>query len=381
MDNFIYRSPACIVKGPGSINRLPEFLDEFDAKVVLVISDPGLAKVGIVEAVSKVISSGSAQVIAFTEVEADPSIDTVNRAIAAGAAADVVIGLGGGSSMDVAKLVSLLVKSPQEFENIYGVGLCKGERLPLIQIPTTSGTGSEVTPVAVVTATDHTKKPIVSPLLLPDVAMLDAELTLNLPAHITAATGIDAIVHAFEAYTSSVRKNIFTDMLAKQALTLLCGNLLKVIRNPGDIEARDHMLFGSLLAGQAFANASVGAIHALAYPLGGQFSIPHGLSNSLVMPHVMQFNLPEASKEYAELYCHLDIGELQGTANQAQGFIDYLIDLTKQSELPVKLSHFGITAEHINGLVADALAQDRLLSYNIKSMGKDDIYKVYENAI
>ena len=207
---------------------------------------------------------------------------------------DGVVSIGGGSSLDTAKLIAVLAGSDQAIGDIYGIGLVKGERLPLVLAPTTAGTGSEVTPISIVTTGASEKKGVVAPQLLPDWAILDAELTVGLPAAVTAATGIDAMVHAIEAFTSKHKKNVVSDCLAREALRLLGGNIRKACVTPQDRDARSDMLLGSMLAGMAFANAPVAAVHALAYPLGGHFHVPHGLSNALVLPYVLEFNMPEA---------------------------------------------------------------------------------------
>ena len=196
--------------------------------------------------------------------------------------------------MDVAKLVAFLCRSDQRLDEIYGIGFCQGERLPLIQVPTTAGTGSEVTPISILTTGAAEKKGVVSPQLLPDWAVLDAELTTGLPRHITAATGIDAMVHAIEAFTGVHKKNPLSDALAKEALLHLGRNMRQACTHGDDLEARQAMLYGSCLAGMAFANSPVAAVHALAYPIGGHFHVPHGLSNSLMLSHVMRFNSTEA---------------------------------------------------------------------------------------
>ena len=184
---------------------------------------------------------------------------------------DGVVSIGGGSSLDTAKLIAVLAGSDQAIGDIYGIGLVKGERLPLVLAPTTAGTGSEVTPISIVTTGASEKKGVVAPQLLPDWAILDAELTVGLPAAVTAATGIDAMVHAIEAFTSKHKKNVVSDCLAREALRLLGGNIRKACVTPQDRDARSDMLLGSMLAGMAFANAPVAAVHALAYPLGRPF--------------------------------------------------------------------------------------------------------------
>jgi alcohol dehydrogenase len=238
-------------------------------------------------------------------VQADPPEHIIADAIsfARQEQIDVVIGFGGGSSLDVAKIIAVL-SHPQQTQclnELYGIDQVEGPRLPLILIPTTAGTGSEVTPISIVTTGETTKTGIVSPLLFADIAILDASFTRGLPKHITAATGIDAMVHAIEAYTSKIKKNPYSDMLAKQALKLLNNNLTRVLDDGDDLEARQNMLVGSMLAGQAFANAPVGAVHALAYPLGGHFHLSHGHSNAIVLTEVLKFNAPAAKQKYAEL--------------------------------------------------------------------------------
>ena len=320
-------------------------------------------------------------------MEADPSDGTVLKAteLAKQHNIDAVIGFGGGSSMDVAKLVALLAhpNCQQTIDQTYGVGMAEGQRLPLIQIPTTAGTGSEVTPIAIVTTGETTKAGVVSPILQPDIALLDAQLTLGLPPHVTAATGIDAMVHALEAYTSLHRKNPVSDMLAREALRLLSKNLLPAVRQGDDLEARSNMLLGALYAGQAFANAPVAAVHALAYPLGGHFHIPHGLSNSLVLPYVMKFNLPVASSLYAELAAIIlgdDLPTATSDSEKAHALISWFKDVTIASGLPTKLSECGIKESDLALLASEAMLQTRLLQNNPRPVNENDALIIYTEA-
>jgi alcohol dehydrogenase len=248
-----------------------------------------------------------------------------------------------------------------------------------------------------VTTGETTKAGIVSAELLPDIALLDASLTVSLPPHITAATGIDAMVHAIEAFTSAVKKNVLSDMLAKNALQLLSKNIVEATFNGQNLEARQAMLLGSCLAGQAFANAPVGAVHALAYPLGGQFHIPHGLSNALVLPHVMTFNKSHCADLYAELATHIMHGddalnniadnganeERTATNNEqtADRLIHFLHELIAKLQLPRSLAELGIEEKHIDSLANDALQQTRLLINNPKLVSLDDAKHIYRNAL
>jgi alcohol dehydrogenase class IV len=307
--------------------------------------------------------------------------------VEAGRAAGVtgVIGFGGGSSMDVAKIAALLLGSGEDLESAWGVGNARGPRLPLILIPTTAGTGSEVTPVAIITVGESEKRGVSSPVLLPDIALLDPELTLGLPAPITAATGVDAMVHAIEAYASaSPNNNPVSRVLAREALRLLGANIERAVSDGGDREARGAMLLGSMLAGQAFANSPVAAVHALAYPIGGTFHVPHGLSNALVLPHVLRFNAaePAAVRAYAEIARDAFPGLPTDTGAQdlTAGFIEELAALSARLGLPVRLRDVGIPAEAIPQMAGDAMIQQRLLVNNPRPVTRSDAQAIYEAA-
>ena len=274
-------------------------------KKILFVTDPGLVKIGLHEKTITELQKYS-EIIIFDNVEADPSIKTLMDCVQQGRDFDAtgVIGFGGGSSMDVSKLTALLIGSNENIHEAWGVANAKGPRLPLALYPTTSGTGSEVTPISIITQEDSEKKGVSSPIILPDLAILDPSLTLGLPPHITAATGIDAMVHAIESYASkSVNNNLISKTLAKEALKLLGGSIRQAVLNGKDIKARSNMLVGSMLAGVSFGNSPVAGVHALAYPIGGTYHVPHGLSNALVLPYVLRFNISDqnASKLYLSL--------------------------------------------------------------------------------
>ncbi len=283
--------------------------------------------------------------------------------------------------MDVAKMIALLAASRQPLEQIYGVNRATGTRLPLVLVPTTAGTGSEVTPISILTTGTAEKKGVVSPVILPDIALLDADLTIGLPAHTTAATGIDAIVHAIEAFTSrSLNNNPISKMLAKQALDLLGANIREAVFNGSNREARGNMLLGSMLAGQAFANSPVAAVHALAYPVGSLFNVPHGLSNALVLEAVMCFNALECATEYAELAPHvfpnLDINRSSQVV--AAEFIEKLGELNIELGLEAGLHHVGIAKTDIPKLASDSMNQTRLLINNPREVRLEDAVRIYE---
>ena len=386
MNPFSFATTAQILCESGSASQLGELCKVRDAHRVLIVTDPGITKIGLLSGVLPTLSSAGIAVEVFDQVEADPPESVVLAAVEQAKAmqAELIIGFGGGSSMDVAKLVALLAhpSCSQTLQDIYGVGNARGQRLPLIQVPTTAGTGSEVTQIAIITTGATTKMGVVSPILLPDLALLDADLTLGLPAHVTAATGIDAMVHAIEAYTSKLKKNPLSDMLAREALRLLAGNLDAVVQDGGNREARQAMLLGALLAGQAFANAPVAAVHALAYPLGGHFHIPHGLSNALVLPTVVEFNAPAAAPLYAEL-APLIVGPglvAGDTDSLTAQMISALAELSPRCGLPSRLRDAGVPKDALEMLAKDAMLQQRLLVNNPREVTEADALAIYNQA-
>jgi len=384
MQPFSFATTAQILCESGSAARLGELCRERGAQRVLIVTDPGITRLNMLDGVLPGFVAAGVAVEVFDQVLADPPESIVLEASdqARRMAAQLVIGFGGGSSMDVAKLVALLAHplATQGLKDVFGVGNARGPRLPLIQVPTTAGTGSEVTPIAIVTTGETTKMGVVSPHLLPDLAVLDADLTLGLPPAVTAATGIDAMVHAIEAYTSKLKKNPLSDLLAREALRLLALNLDEAVHNGRNREARQAMLLGACLAGQAFANAPVAAVHALAYPLGGHFHIPHGLSNALVLPEVIRFNAPNASPLYAEL-APLLLGErLRNDADRTEQFIAELADLSPRSGLPSRLRDAGVPQDSLPRLAADAMLQQRLLVNNPREVSESDALAIYRAA-
>jgi alcohol dehydrogenase len=257
----------------------------------------------------------------------------------------------------------------------------KGSRLPLVQIPTTAGTGSEVTNIAIVTTGATTKMGVVAPQLYADLALLDAELTLGLPSQVTAATGIDAMVHAIEAYTTRHKKNPLSDVLARKALGLLSANLITACEEGKNLAARQAMLLGAMLAGQAFSNAPVAAVHALAYPIGGIFHVPHGLSNSLVLPHVLRFNAPEAAGLYAEL-AEIVVPAATGSAEaRAEALVVAMQQIAIITGIERTLQQVGIKETDLDRLADDAMLQTRLLGNNPRTVTREDARAIYAAAL
>ena len=383
MDSFVFNTVASIVSSTGSALRLADQCAALAVKRPLLVTDPGLVRIGLIEPVRQALVDAGLDVVMFDQVREDPPEEIVLQAarLGRGEGVDGVVAVGGGSSMDVAKVVAVLLGGDQTLADLYGVNQVTGGRLPLILVPTTAGTGSEVTPVAVITTGETTKAGVSSATLLPDIAVLDADLTLGLPPAITAMTGVDAMVHAIEAYTSRHKKNPVSDNLARQALVLLGSNIRTAVHEGENREARANMLLGALLAGQAFANAPVAAVHALAYPLGGHYHIPHGLSNSLVLPTVLEFNATHASDLYAEL-ANIVVGETVSGSNEAKtvAMIDALRQLIEDVNLPANLREVNVAKSDLDMLAHDAMLQQRLLINNPRDVTFEDALSIYTAA-
>ncbi|WP_312966995.1 iron-containing alcohol dehydrogenase [Acinetobacter gerneri] len=382
MSHFQFQTVSNIISGLGTVQELKNILTAQSFKKILLVTDPGMVQHQLHLPILEIFEAVKLPYAIYSDVQADPPEHIVLSAVefAKQQQADVIIGFGGGSSMDVAKIIAILAdpKQNQTIQDIYGVNNAKAPRLPLILIPTTAGTGSEVTPISIVTTGETTKTGIVSPILYADVAILDATFTQNLPAQITAATGIDAMVHAIEAYTSKIKKNFYADMLAKQALQLLNKNLKRVLKDGADLEARQNMLVGSMLAGQAFANAPVGAVHALAYPLGGHFHLSHGHTNALVLTEVLKFNAPNAKQHYAELMQWLDPFSKSSTDGLCDLFVDHMQRHLDESGLTLKLKELGVPKDKLQTLADDAMLQTRLLQNNPRELANADALKIYQ---
>lgn len=384
MNPFVFSTTKNIHFGAGRIATIGELVRAQIGERVMLITDPGMIASGIVGRALDLLAAASVTVEIFKDVEADPPEAVILAAVAQANAASVagVIGLGGGSSLDVAKLVAVLTLGREDLKGMYGIGNVKGPRLPLVLVPTTAGTGSEVTPISIVTTGASEKMGVVSPVILPDIALLDPELTLGLPPHTTAATGIDAMVHAIEAYASaSANNNPMSKVLATQALILLGRSILTAVHSGNDIAARSDMMLGSMLAGQSFANSPVAAVHALAYPLGGHFHIPHGLSNALVLPHVLRFNTKVAPQPYAEIapFAFPDLSAIEGQA-RAAAFCDRLADLSKACGLQQSLREMKIDESMLPRLASDAMKQTRLLGNNPRPVTEADALAIYRAA-
>jgi alcohol dehydrogenase len=385
MNSFRFQTVPTLIVEFGAARRLGVLLrEQFPALTRLcVVTDGFLHRSGLLNPALADLAANGWNTTVIDDVIADPPeqivLEATSRAREVGA--EIVLGLGGGSSMDVAKLLAVLVpQQRQALADMYGVNRIAVSRLPLIQMPTTAGTGSEVTAVSIVTVGEAKKMGVVAPQLIADLAILDAELTLGLPAAATAATGIDAMVHAIEAYTSARLKNPVSDMLAVKALELLSRNLLSACENGNNRKAREAMLLGATFAGQAFANSPVAAVHALAYPIGGIYHVPHGLSNALVLPHVLKFNAEAAADLYAEL-ADVIVPAATGSAEvKTQALIAHLEQMIAATRIPSTLREVGIERDGLARMAGDAMLQTRLLINNPRPVTEADALAIYTAA-
>jgi len=366
--------------------KLGDLAKQYDATSAIIITDTGISDLGYVDIAQESLEQAGINVVIFDRVVADPPIEVVEEAIELARAnrCNLVIGLGGGSPIDTAKIVALYSNDFHSVNELLEADISGFKKMPLFAIPTTAGTGAEATFVSVITAKDGSKKAIYTPKILPDVAILDATLTLKLPRHITAATALDAMVHCIEAYTSRTKKNPISDALAVKGLQMLWSNFYTVLHHGDDIDARADMLLGSTLAGIAFVNASVAAVHGLSYPLSINFHVPHGHANALVMCSVFTFNLPVAAPLYAELARAVMPIDTSGMTDieAAHQFINQLKDFLKTSGLKYRLNELDITAQDIPAL-ADMVINTyaRLIETNPMDMSLEEVKMIYKEIL
>lgn len=380
MRSFTFHPGPRLIAGAGKSETVAELLPDGPC---LFVTDEQLVGLGLTDDARKALEGKGHEVTVFDAVEADPSRKTLEAAVEAGRSAGVtsVVGFGGGSPMDVAKLAAYLLGSGDELDAIWGVDIAKGQRLPLVLVPTTAGTGSEATPISVITCEGGVKLAVNSRPLTADWAVLDPQLTIGLPRGVTAATGIDAIVHSVEAYTSARLKNPVSDALAREALRLLTSNLLIACTEPENLAAREAMLLGAHLAGLAFSNAPVAGVHALAYPLGGLHHLPHGVTNALMLRHVLQHNAEAARDHYAEL-APIVVPDCTAEGSQARvaALIGHLDRLVTESGIATRLRDYGIDASEAPTLAREAMKQTRLLVNNPCEITEADAQRLYEAA-
>lgn len=380
----LFRTVPRIVMGPGALNQVAVEVNALKAEKVLIVTDQGLIDAGLVKKARDLLEKAGIEYAVFGDVEADPRYEIVADCVemVRRENADLLIGFGGGSPIDIAKVSAVMATNDGPISKYFGIDLVPDAGLPTLIIPTTAGTGSEVTPIAILS--DHTeklKKGIVSQHLFPSTALLDPELTLRLPAHVTAATGMDALIHAVEAFTS-INANSVSDMFARQAMQLISKNIRTAYANGGNLAARSNMLEGSLLAGMAFCNAGVTAVHAFAYPIGAEFHIPHGVANSIMLTPVMEFNKLGNLERFAAMAGYL--GENTAglsTREAANAAVEAMRTLAADLKIPNHLSEFGIKEEDLPQLAEGVMKVTRLLANNPREMTQKDAEEIYRSVL
>lgn len=375
--------PKLSYTGWGAVDHLLSAVESFQVKRILCVTDEILVNIGLVDTVLKPLTEKGYEVQIYTGVEPEPPLACGQMLVDYTKAGDfeLVIGLGGGSTLDLAKIAAILATHDGEIKdylNLTGTKSLENNGLPSILIPTTSGTGSEVTNISVLSL-ETTKDVITDDRLMADVAIVDPALTVSLPAKVTAATGVDALTHAVEAFLS-VQASPTTDGLALQAARLIDQSIRTAVQNGSDREARTNMSMGSYIAGLAFFNAGVAGVHALAYPLGGQFHIPHGESNAVLLPYVMAFIRSSCEEKMAYLYETLT-GDTRRTIEEASHlFVERMEKIVRDVGIPATLKGFNIPRSALESLTDDAVKQTRLLARSPKPLSRSDIYAIYEAA-
>jgi alcohol dehydrogenase len=292
---------------------------------------------------------------------------------------DVVIGIGGGSVLDIAKLVAAQLENEQELKDYVGIGLLKGRKKKLICVPATSGTGSEVSPNAILVDDENQKKGIISPYLVPDIVYVDPLLTISVPPAITAATGLDALTHCLEAYTNKFSQP-FIDMYAYEGMRLIAANIETAVKDGKNIDAREKIAMGSLLGGFCLGPVNTAGVHALSYPLGSMFHLAHGLSNALLLPYVMEYNIPAATKKYAEVAIALGCERQEDDKSTACAGVKKIKELVKACGIPATLKEVNVPESAIPQMAVDALKIQRLLKNNPRPIEEKDAIEIYKAA-
>ncbi|RAS92234.1 alcohol dehydrogenase [Priestia endophytica] len=378
-----FRTAQTLITGRDSISKIGEEAKKLGSKKAIIITDKVIRQTGLLSKVIFPLEEINLAVDIMDEVMPEPPFENLEQMMIQleGKEYDLLIGVGGGSVLDATKVLSIMLTNQENVRDLVGIEKVQNAGISTILVPTTSGTGSEVTYNAIFTdVRDKVKKGIVSPYLLPKVAIVDPALTLTVPPSVTAATGMDALVHAVESYTA-IRAGELTDGIALQAIKLISRSLRKAVYNGKDVKAREDMAMGSLLAGISLGNAGVGAVHALAYPLGGKFKVPHGVANSLLLPFVMKYNVVADLEKFAEVAKAL--GEnIEGLSlrEAANCTVYALTQLAQDIEIPSSLKDVGVTAEDIPNLAEEASKIDRLLNNNPRWLTVKEIEKIYEEA-
>ncbi len=379
MKQITLLQPQKIVFGTGCIQTLVEDYKKMGLQRLFVLTAPPIRP--LIEDTLAELKSAGVNIEVFQDIVAEPTVNDFKKIleVARQFKADSVVGVGGGSVLDVTKLIAAFINSDQQVEDCFGTGFIKQKGLWFACLPTTAGTGSEVSPNAILLdERDHLKKGIVSSFLIADVAYVDPKLTWTVPAKVTADTGMDALTHCIEAYTNKFA-HPSVDIYALQGIRLIAANLEKAVKNGQDQEAREALAFGSLYGGLCLGPVNTAAVHALSYPLGGEFHIPHGLSNAILLPSVMKFNMPANIKRHAEVAIALGCQPGKNDEETAQRGVDFIYQLADAVGIPKKLTDLGIPQTAVDGMAKAAMQVQRLLKNNPREVTEQDARDIYNS--
>jgi alcohol dehydrogenase class IV len=380
----IFSTTPRIIMGPGASKTIGDEVKSKGIKIALIVTDKGVVAAGLLNNIENSLKAAGIKFSVFDSVEPDPRYEIVADCVAMAVKekAEMLIGIGGGSPMDISKTSAIMLTNKPPIGQYFGTNLVPNPGIPVILVPTTAGTGSEVTPIAILSDEgEKLKKGIVSPYLYPSMGILDPELTIGLPPAVTAATGMDALIHAIEAYTS-VNATAITDMYCEKALELIYGNIRTAYAKGDNLQARTAMMEGALLAGIGFANAGVTAVHAFAYPIGAEFHIPHGIANTLMLPHVIRYNVLGNLDKFAKLAPSFGISTSGLDKLQIVDKVIEVIDrLTDDLRVPRHLSEFGVKEKDIDMLADGVMKVTRLLANNPRTLYLNDAKAIYKAAL
>ena len=384
MSTYTLLNAGRVIAGPDSIESIVELVADFGATRVLIISDKGVARAGLIDRPKALLQAAGVTVSVIDDTPPEPDVGQVESILESARkhAGQVVIGIGGGSAMDVAKIVAVLLNNDVSLRDLLNKAPIVRRGLPTLMVPTTAGTGSEATPNSIVLVPeDELKVGIVSPKLMPDGVILDPKMSIGLPPAITASTGMDALTHAIECYMSK-KGNPFSELLALKAITLISRSLRRAFTHGTDLDARHDMLLGAMYGGMCIATSSTTAVHALAYPLGGKYRIAHGISNAILLPYVMRFNSVGNEGKFRDVAVAMGLNvSALNDAQAATAMIDNLFALNRDLEIPSDLKRWNITTADLETLVDGAAKVTRLLDNNPRPMSKDDIRAIYAQLL
>jgi len=372
--------PRSLNFGPGCARDAVRYLLDRRCTSVFIVTSPPLAAAA--DALARPLEAAGVRVSRWAEIMKEPVAADLEVALdlARGARADVVVGLGGGSAMDVAKLTAALLPGTQQLSEVFGIDQLAPRAIALLCLPTTSGTGSEVSPIAILRdPRDGLKKGVISRHLVPDAAFVDPLLTLGMPPDVTAATGIDALTHCIEAFANR-RAHPLVDAWALEGMRRIARSLPRAVREGGDVEARSDVALGSLLGGLCLGPVNTAAVHALSYPLGSEFDVAHGVSNAVLLPHVIEFNIPAATSRYAQMALALGVQQLESDLELAQAGVRFLHELNASCGIPQRMELLGVPLAAIDRMAASAMTVQRLLSQNPRELGEQDARDIYRRA-